>query len=919
MRSNEGKHSAKDILAKNKERILKLWEERARLCVPAARTLASTPLRNSLPELIDELVNALDESDPNYLNREEKKLAREHGEERSQAPAYDLAQLIEEYQILRQVIFEILDRKTQVSNKERNFILDAIIFGIRNAASEFLRLRDARENSFENRLQQSDERFRLVVEGVKDHAIIRTDPRGIIEDWNPGAENVTGWSRKEVLGKKGSIIFTPEDLAKGEDEKEMRIARETGKAEDNRWHIKKDGSRFFATGAMNPLKDAKGQLTGFVKVFRDFTEKREEHVQLLEASEQAISSREELYQLIMQAPVPMVLVSGPDHRFILANPPYENLFGRSVTGKTVLEVFSEEEVGYFVPLLDSVYETGKPYHGNEVPLTIIHEKGEVETKYLNFGYHPFRSKDGSIKGVFAVAHDVTEQVLSRQRVEESEARFRELANALPLIVWTADSKGHVDWYNDWWYQYLGQPRGTKWDDEHKLPMHPEDVARTNELWPKVISVGAPFVMEQRFRRGSDGEYRWHLVRGVPVFDENGKVARYVGGNTDIHEQKLLADELKEARSVAEIANQMKTSFLANMSHEIRTPIGVIQGFADLLSERDIGVEEKRWVETIRRNTRQLTSLIGEILDLSKVEADKLEVELVSFKLSELVDDLRSSLSLRAEDKGLALIMEIDSTAPEYVISDPTRLRQILINLIGNAIKFTEAGYVRTRFSHRDKFLLITISDTGIGLSEDQQQKIFDPFVQADSTMTRRFGGTGLGLSISRKLAEALGGELKLITSQPDKGSTFEITVCCVEDRTSDRTQSVIEQPAKLANFAGRKILVVDDSADNRMLLERMLHDTGAIVATEPNGRLGLERAMNEDFEVVLMDIQMPEMDGYAAIRILREKGYRKPVLALTAHALKEERDRAMGMGFDAYITKPINKTTLHRTISAFLR
>ncbi|MGZ5278512.1 MAG: PAS domain S-box protein, partial [Pseudobdellovibrionaceae bacterium] len=923
--------------------------------------------------------------------------------------------------------------------------------GIQNASSECSRLRLAQDQGYKRRLQQSEERFRILVEGVKDHAIVRTDISGVIQDWNSGAENITGWKYSEVIGKQGSILFTPQDLASGEDKKEMITARETGKAEDNRWHIKKNGSRFFAIGAMNPLWDAAGNLTGYVKVFRDFTEKRHEHLKFEEESDQVALSREEMYQLIMQAPVAMVLFAGPDHRFILANPPYEKMVGRNVTGRTVLEAFNKEEVELFIPLLNRVYETGQPYIGTELPLSIPNESGKIESRYVNLGYHPFRDSNGRIKGIFAVVQDVTEQVLARKSVEESEARFRQLANALPLIVWTANSDGYVDWYNDWWYEYLNQPRGTEWDDPKKSPMHPDDVARTKVIWPQVLSTGSQYIIEQRFRRGSDGEYRWHLVRGVPIRDEAGKVVKYIGGNTDIHDQKILTEQLAQAvnevkereesfraifdraasgiarvsldghwnmvnhrlteifkysaselstktsqemthpddidlelkridemkagdynsfsmekryrrkdgsyvwvnltkslvrdesgspkgfvaviedisarkrleedlqnaKQSADSANQLKTAFLANMSHEIRTPIGVIQGFADLLADESLQTEQRKWVEIIRRNTRQLTSLIGEILDLSKVEADKLEIENISFRLSDLAEDLRSSMTFKAEEKGLAFFVDLDPNLPQFVVSDPTRLRQILINLTGNAIKFTETGFVKVqlgRSASKKNQLMVQVRDTGIGLSEDQKQKIFDPFVQADTSMTRRFGGTGLGLSISKKLAQALGGDLIISKSQPGFGSIFELTVCCLQDKMEKSNVSGKAASRETVDFTGRRILLIEDSQDNRVLIERMLLETHAEFFSEPNGKLGAERATREKFDVVLMDIQMPEMDGHQAIEFLRTTGYDKPVIALTAHALKEEKERAASLGFNGYVTKPILKKSLLRAI-----
>lgn len=376
--------------------------------------------------------------------------------------------------------------------------------------------------------------------------------------------------------------------------------------------------------------------------------------------------------------------------------------------------------------------------------------------------------------------------------------------------------------------------------------------------------------------------------------------------------KPYEDLRKLAQTTAE-ANEAKVRFLANVSHEFRTPLGVISGFGGLLlASQSLRPEERQWAGTIEKNASQLRALIDDLLDLAKVETGKIMTRWVRFPVSEVIDDVVAGLELLAQQKRIGLHVSYDPDTPQSINSDPLRLRQILVNLIGNAIKFTERGEVRVRIRPDGPGgLLIAITDTGIGIDPAAVGRLFRPFSQVDDALTRRFGGTGLGLALSRKLAGLLGGELWLENTEPGQGSTFMVTVA--SQSAADLAPKVSKdavKPVTAPRLSGVSILAAEDCMDNQDLLSLYLKSTGADLELVLNGLEAVELSARRDFHVILMDIQMPEMDGYQATARIRGAGWDGPIIALSAHAQKGDRERAMREGFTDYIVKPFTKEQL---------
>lgn len=368
---------------------------------------------------------------------------------------------------------------------------------------------------------------------------------------------------------------------------------------------------------------------------------------------------------------------------------------------------------------------------------------------------------------------------------------------------------------------------------------------------------------------------------------------------------------RSARREAEAANRAKSDFLANMSHEIRTPIGIIQGYADLFCNcGELPEKQRQWSAMIRRNARQLNAVIGEVLDISKIEADKLDIERIPFSLEELLQDVQAMAAFKAEKARIRLEFVVRNL-PRFIEGDPTRLKQILINLIGNAVKFTRAGSVRVDISRQDNVLQFIVKDTGIGIPPIHQERIFEPFNQADYSTKRNFGGTGLGLSISKRLANALGGDVTLEKSEPGVGSVFVFTMPYHLSSTPVPPRDLCEE---IEDLQGLRVLLVEDSIDNQELISLLLSDAGASVDVADGAVKGIQLAMKNPYDVILMDIQMPDLDGHEAVARLRKDGYHRPIAALTANAVRTEKEHSLRHGFDDYLTKPIDIPLLIRAV-----
>lgn len=554
------------------------------------------------------------------------------------------------------------------------------------------------------------------------------------------------------------------------------------------------------------------------------------------------------------------------------------------------------------------------------------------TKWIRAIGRTFYTADGMPIRFDGITLDVTEQKLSEVRLKESEQRFREMANAAPAMIWVTNEKHECTFLSQSWLDYTGQTLeeglGFGWLDA----VHPDDRESAGETFFAAAKAGQSFRLDYRLRTAK-GDYRWAIDAGNPRLNE-GKFFGFVGSVIDDHDRHEFQLALNEARIAAEAANESKSAFLANMSHEIRTPMTAILGYAELLDESVSEGDARQYLWTIRNNGKYLLDIINDILDLSKIEAGKLDVDHTSFEPLKLIEDVREIMEVRAKEKGLSLEVLYDSNLPRKIWSDPKRLKQILINLVGNAIKFTERGTVqlKVRLETHSKRMQFDIVDTGIGIARDQMPKLFKSFSQGNTEMNRIHGGTGLGLVISQKLAGMLGGAIS-VTSMEDVGSTFSfsIPIGSSEDvemvdytrilqKGSWEQEVAADQPISITC----QVLVVDDRRDIRFLSKQMLSQAGAKVFECENGQLAVEFVtkslqQSNPLDLVLLDMQMPVLDGYNTAMRLREIGYTGPIIALTADAMQRDMQRSIEAGCNDYLSKPIVRQQLLEKIAQWTR
>ncbi len=591
--------------------------------------------------------------------------------------------------------------------------------------------------------------------------------------------------------------------------------------------------------------------------------------------------------------------------------------------------------------------------------------GQFQERYWRMNNSPILDSKGEITCITHSVFDITELTLLKKSNEQVEAEvfsrgllLEEINQYLQSILDTAyhafisiDSEGRVTFWNSHAEEMFGWKQSEVMGKTLTSTIIPEKFhqAHINGLKHFLLTnegtvLGKRLEISARHKEGKvfPVELTINVLKHRDKFSffaflqdisERKEAQKKLSQMNAELEMKVLerTAELEKSRQISDEASRIKSVFLANMSHEIRTPLGVVMGYSELLGNPEISqTERKSFIAAIRRNGELLSNIINDVLDLSKVEAGKLAIRHSEVLISEVLDDMSSLLNMKAKAKGVKLLISYDSNIPKIIRTDPFRLRQILLNIVGNAIKFTNQGSINIYLKlsddpDKDVKLIFEVQDEGCGISPKNIKNLFQPFSQIDNSTKRKYGGTGLGLVLSKHLAHLLGGDVILKESEVGKGSVFIISVdpgpiqSLNATSRGGRTQPKNKATLQEERLDGVNILLAEDCPDNQFLIRNFLTQVGAVVDVVDNGLKAVEISEKKKYDIVLMDIQMPIMDGYESVARLRELGFCSPIIALTAHALKGEREHCLSIGFDDHVTKPINGKTLVSNIAKTLK
>ncbi|QDV42773.1 Signal transduction histidine-protein kinase BarA [Stieleria neptunia] len=743
--------------------------------------------------------------------------------------------------------------------------------------------------------------------------VLRKDLRGRLQYANELACEVMGVSAPAIVGKTDFDLF-PADLAKKYLADDRQVI-ETGKLHHNvERHQDSGGNLKHVEVWKAPVHDVSGEVVGIQVMFWDITDQKN--------AEHQVEYEKFLLSILLDTVPDAVYFKDRDSRFIRLSRSCAHKLGlddpRQAIGKSDADFFGREHAREALADERRIMETGETILAKIERETYTNR----EDTWCSTTKVPLRDLHGEIVGTFGISRDVSEQKKAEQELSRERDLLKTIINNVPDLIYVKDRAGRFITANAALVQLLGLQSADdllgKTDYDYSPPEMACNYVTDDQ---NVMRTGEPLLDREESHHGDQGEELWLLTTKVPLRSPEGDVIGVVGIGHDITERKKFEKELMQAKEVADKANRAKSDFLANMSHEIRTPMNAIIGMTDLVLDTRLDATQRNFLSMVQESGEALLAVINDILDFSKIEAGKLEIESQTFDLRESLGDTMKTLGLKAHAKGLELAFRVDPAIPRYLCGDAGRLRQIVVNLVGNAIKFTEQGEVFVEVelvtqTDDDLELQLRVRDTGVGIPEDRCNAIFEEFEQADTSVTRRFGGTGLGLAISSRLVGLMGGAIA-VESEVGEGSQFTFNIHLRQAPNGTEANAT----NGLVYVGGSKVLVVDDNMTNRRILQEMLGNWGMVPILADSGESALElmreaEQRNEPCKLVVSDVHMPEMSGYDFIeQVRRDDNLSKtPIIVLTSGGREGEdalRDR---LDISERLMKPVKQSELFDAI-----
>jgi len=638
----------------------------------------------------------------------------------------------------------------------------------------------------------------------------------------------------------------------------------------------------------------------------------------------SLNESEKRYKSLVENQSVLIFRMLPDFIIAYANPAFVSFFNIStftVEGKNFINYIYNEDILNVQNVISSL----NLYNKNvSIEHRVISKTNEI--RWLNSTYTAVFNSENQLTEIISVCQDITNLKKLEEIAITNEKFIKESQSIAHLGNWEFDIESMQFKWSEEVYKIFGliPTQSTPSFDEFVSMMHIDDKANYLNAVDEAVINGTPYEFDYRFYL-PDMTLRYAYAIGKPIFNEDDKVVKLVGTIMDITERKLAEDELKFAMIRAEDATKAKSRFLANMSHEIRTPLNHIVGMAEILKSTKLLPEQIDNLDIINTSANNLLSIINDILDFSKIEAGKMEISNEKFDLHKVVNDIVKLIKFKTDEKRIKLDINIDSDVPLTVIGDAVRLNQILLNLTNNSVKFTEKGSialtVKKISDNQNKLtLLFKVSDTGIGISPQMQEILFHEFTQEFSSNTRKYGGTGLGLAISKRLTEMMGGEIG-VKSEIDKGSEFWFTVNFIKYFPKEIEENpMLVEAVDHEKKSGLKLLLAEDNLINQRIAKIAIEKLGHSVEIADNGKIAFEKYKQNDFDMILMDIQMPEMDGISATKAIREYEREHPekkyikIIAMTANVMKEDQELYIQTEMDNFISKPFKQEELGKIL-----